>query len=154
MSLSVFHYVFALFSVAVTVSTHLCVICHHFCSPTSLFQGHVICWTFYPNWGSIIQNSTEKGVSLSSQVTPDSEHYYYCMIEVSQNFKAVKSHWQIHNEKLKIYKCNLLVKIDIISLFVSCDQLVDNFWHCHHHQFSSRCTWVHWRKIMRKKKKN
>ena len=38
---------FALFSVAVAVavavSTHLCVICRHFCCPMSLFQGHVAC---------------------------------------------------------------------------------------------------------------
>ena len=32
--------VFALFSVAVAVSTHLCVLCRHFCCPLSLFQGH------------------------------------------------------------------------------------------------------------------
>ena len=32
--------VFALFSVAVAVSTHLCVVCRHFCCPLSLFQGH------------------------------------------------------------------------------------------------------------------
>ena len=28
-----------LFSVAVAVSTHLCVVCRHFCCPMSLFQG-------------------------------------------------------------------------------------------------------------------
>ena len=34
MSLLVFYYnVFAFSSVAVTVSTHLCVVCHHFCCP-------------------------------------------------------------------------------------------------------------------------
>ena len=33
--------VFALFSVAVAVSTHLCVVCRHFRCPMSLFQGHV-----------------------------------------------------------------------------------------------------------------
>ena len=32
--------VFVLFSVAVAVSTHLCVVCRHFCCPLSLFQGH------------------------------------------------------------------------------------------------------------------
>ena len=32
--------VFALFSFAVAVSTHLCVVCRHFCCPMSLFQGH------------------------------------------------------------------------------------------------------------------
>ena len=36
-----FTIVFVLFSVAVTVLTHLCVICRHFCSPMLLFQGHV-----------------------------------------------------------------------------------------------------------------
>ena len=43
MSLLVFYYnfVFALFCVAVAVSTHLCVVCHHICRPKSLFQGHV-----------------------------------------------------------------------------------------------------------------
>ena len=30
-------------SVAVTVSTHLCIICRHFCCPMLLFQGHVSC---------------------------------------------------------------------------------------------------------------
>ena len=34
--------VVALFSVTVTVSTHLCVACHHFCCPMSPFQGHVM----------------------------------------------------------------------------------------------------------------
>ena len=29
-----------LFPVAVAVSTHLCVVCRHFCCPISLFQGH------------------------------------------------------------------------------------------------------------------
>ena len=38
-----FTIVFALFSVAVTVSTHLCVGCRNFCCPMSLFQGHVAC---------------------------------------------------------------------------------------------------------------
>ena len=43
-----FTIVFALFSVAVavTVSTHLCVVCRHFCCPMSLFQGHVACPNF------------------------------------------------------------------------------------------------------------
>ena len=36
-----FTIVFVLFSVAVTVLTHLCVISHHFCCPMLLFQGHV-----------------------------------------------------------------------------------------------------------------
>ena len=44
MQLSVFIIVFGLFSVAVAVLTHLCVICHHFCCHMSLFQGHVACW--------------------------------------------------------------------------------------------------------------
>ena len=39
-----FFIVFGLFSVAVAVSTHLCVICRHFCCHMSLFQGHVACW--------------------------------------------------------------------------------------------------------------
>ena len=34
------------FSAVVTVSTHLCVVFHHFCCPTSLFQGHVACRNF------------------------------------------------------------------------------------------------------------
>ena len=38
-----FPIVFSLFSVAVTVSTHLCVICCHFCFRMTLFQGHVAC---------------------------------------------------------------------------------------------------------------
>ena len=40
--------VYALFSIAVAVSTHLCVVCGHFCCPTcmSLFQGHVACQNF------------------------------------------------------------------------------------------------------------
>ena len=33
--------VFVLFSVAVAVSTHLCVVCRHFCCPLSLRQGHL-----------------------------------------------------------------------------------------------------------------
>ena len=43
-----FTIVFALFSVTVTVavSTHLCVVCHHFCCSMSLFQGHVACPNF------------------------------------------------------------------------------------------------------------
>ena len=32
--------VFALFSVAVPLSTYLCVVCRHFCCFMSLFQGH------------------------------------------------------------------------------------------------------------------
>ena len=35
--------VFVLFSVNILVSTHLCVVFHHFCCPMSLFQGHVAC---------------------------------------------------------------------------------------------------------------
>ena len=38
-----FPIVFALLSVTVTVSTHLCVICCHFCFRMTLFQGHVAC---------------------------------------------------------------------------------------------------------------
>ena len=41
-----FTIVFALFSVTVPVSSHLCVICCHFCCPMSLFQGLVACWNF------------------------------------------------------------------------------------------------------------
>ena len=41
MSLSVFSYCICIFSVTVAVSTHLCVVCHHFCCPMSLFQGNV-----------------------------------------------------------------------------------------------------------------
>ena len=40
------------FAVAVTVSTHLCVVCSHCCCPTSLFQGHVACQNFYTNRAS------------------------------------------------------------------------------------------------------
>ena len=36
-----FTIVFTIFSVAVAISTQLCVVCRHFCCPTSLFQGHV-----------------------------------------------------------------------------------------------------------------
>ena len=43
MLLLVFTIVFALFSVAVAVLTHLCAVCCHFCFPVSLFQGDVIC---------------------------------------------------------------------------------------------------------------
>ena len=49
-----FSIVFALLSVAVAVSTHLCVICHHFCCPMSLFQGHVACQNFTPTGASSI----------------------------------------------------------------------------------------------------
>ena len=31
-----------LYSVAVAISIHLCVVCGHFCCPVSLFQGHVL----------------------------------------------------------------------------------------------------------------
>ena len=48
-----FTIVFVLFSVAVTVLTHLCVICRHFCCPVLLFQGHVVCWNFTPTWASL-----------------------------------------------------------------------------------------------------
>ena len=44
-----FTIVFALFSVAVTVSIHLCVVCRHFCCPMSLFQGHVLLVEILPN---------------------------------------------------------------------------------------------------------
>ena len=44
-----FTMVFALFSVAVTVSIHLCVVCRHFCCPMSLFQGHVLLVEILPN---------------------------------------------------------------------------------------------------------
>ena len=43
MSLLVFYYLIVLFSVAVAVSAHLCVVCCHFCCPMSLFQAHVAC---------------------------------------------------------------------------------------------------------------
>ena len=43
MSPSVFTNVFEAFFVAVTVSTHLCVICHHFSCLMLLFQGHNAC---------------------------------------------------------------------------------------------------------------
>ena len=45
MLLSVFFtiIVFLLFSVAVTVSAHLCAVCRHFYCPMSLFQGQVAC---------------------------------------------------------------------------------------------------------------
>ena len=46
MLLSVFTIAFALLSIAVTVLTHLCVVCHHFCCPIMLFQGHVAFWNF------------------------------------------------------------------------------------------------------------
>lgn len=36
--------VFVLFSVNVMVSTHLCVVFHHFRCPTSLFQDHIAYW--------------------------------------------------------------------------------------------------------------
>ena len=45
-----FPIVFALFSVTVTVSTHLCVICRHLCCPMSLFQGYVTCQSFTLTW--------------------------------------------------------------------------------------------------------
>ena len=48
-----FTIVFVLFSVAVTVLTHLCVICRHFCCPMLLFQGHVVCWNFTPTCASL-----------------------------------------------------------------------------------------------------
>ena len=38
--------VLRLFSVPVTVSTYLSVVCHHFCCPMLLFQGHVAYWNF------------------------------------------------------------------------------------------------------------
>ena len=41
--------VFGLFSVAVTVSTHLCVICHHFCCPNVAVSRPCSFWEFYPN---------------------------------------------------------------------------------------------------------
>ena len=44
-----FTIVFALFSVAVTVSIHICVVCRHFCCPMSLFQGHVLLVEILPN---------------------------------------------------------------------------------------------------------
>ena len=37
-----------LFSVAVVVSIHLCVVCRHFWCPLSLFQGHVLLSKFSP----------------------------------------------------------------------------------------------------------
>ena len=48
MPLLVFHHcvTIALFCVAVMVSAHLCVICHHFYCPMWLFQGHVACQNF------------------------------------------------------------------------------------------------------------
>ena len=45
-----FYYCIALFSVAVAVSTHLCVVCRHFCCPVSLFQAHVTCRNFTLTW--------------------------------------------------------------------------------------------------------
>ena len=36
--------VFVLISVNVMVSTHLCVVFHHFRCPMSLFQDHIACW--------------------------------------------------------------------------------------------------------------
>ena len=47
-----FTIVFVLFSIAVTVLNHLCVICRHFCCLLLLFQGHVVCWNFTPTWAS------------------------------------------------------------------------------------------------------
>ena len=42
MSLSVFSYCICIFlQVTVAFSTHLCVVCHHFCCPMSLFQSNV-----------------------------------------------------------------------------------------------------------------
>ena len=46
MSLSVFTIVFALLSIAVALSTHLCVVCHQICCLITLFQGHVAFWIF------------------------------------------------------------------------------------------------------------
>lgn len=41
MSLMVIYYCICAFLCHVTVSTHLCVICCHFCCPLSLFQGYL-----------------------------------------------------------------------------------------------------------------
>lgn len=43
-------FLIALFSVAVAVSAHLCIICHHFCYPMSLFQAHVTCRNLSLTW--------------------------------------------------------------------------------------------------------
>ena len=44
-AVGMFYYYICAF-VAVTVSTHLCVVCRHFYCPMSLFQGHIACWNF------------------------------------------------------------------------------------------------------------
>ena len=49
-----FTIVFALFSVAVTVSTHLYVVCHHFCCPMSLFQSRVSCGIHFSISNSLV----------------------------------------------------------------------------------------------------
>ena len=43
---TIVHVVFAIVLIAVTVSSHLHVICHCFICFKSLFQGHVACWNF------------------------------------------------------------------------------------------------------------
>ena len=43
MLLSVFYYSGICFFLCRCHSFNLCVICHHFCCPMSLFQGHVAC---------------------------------------------------------------------------------------------------------------
>ena len=46
-------HVFALFSVVVAVSTHVCVFCRHFCCPICFKLGHVACWNFTPTWSRL-----------------------------------------------------------------------------------------------------
>lgn len=43
-------FLIAVFSVAVAVSAHLCIICRHFCCPMSLFHAHVTCRNLSLAW--------------------------------------------------------------------------------------------------------
>ena len=65
MLLSVFTIVFALLSIAVAVLTHLRVVCHHFCCPITLFQGHIAFLEFYPSSASVIVLTSNLPISYN-----------------------------------------------------------------------------------------
>ena len=96
-----FTIVFVLFSVAVTVLTHLCVICRHFCCPMLLFQGHVVCWNFTPTWASLKMKKWSSQCTQLCNCVKKPEKKKGC---ISLAFLAVRERNFNHGDDIFIYR--------------------------------------------------
>lgn len=120
MSLSVFYYCICAFLCRYHNSTHICVICHHFCCPITLFQGHIAFLEFYPSSASVIVLTSNLPISYD---VSDLARFLYSpkhllFAHVSTWFVWIVWSWCMHNKHMGLCG-NLTLRERNIWLFSS-----------------------------------